>query len=155
MSNTKKLFDTSSLGFRYSVIVAILTAFASMGVVFSKGPADLAGSIETSLGAGGLYAVIGVLISSVLFPIVNFFTAGGKFSWAVFKKGSVVISLLTIIPSALMLTGFALPDGTVEQIYGAVQARDWMGLVSILALTVGNTLIRYLREKKRLADATA
>lgn len=145
---TKKAFDSGSPAFIYSLIVAALTTFAATGVQFPGSPDNIAREITTSLSAGGVYAIIGVLITSVIFPLYNYFAAKGKFSFkAVFSKVSTWIAWGTAALSGIALTGFALPDGTVEQIAAAIQARDWMSLVSVLALTVGNTLIRYLKDR--------
>lgn len=147
-----KNFDASSSGFLYSLITAILTIFAVSGVSFPGSPADISGSIVTSLSGGGIYAIIGVIITSVAFPIYNFVKGGGKFSVsAIFSKVSTWIALGTAALAAIALTGFVLPDGTLEQVIGAVQAKDWMSLISILALTVGNTLIRFLKDRAATA----
>lgn len=143
-----KNFDASSSGFLYSLITAILTIFAASGVMFPGTPTDLSGSIVTSLSQGGIYSIIGVLVTSVAFPIYNFVKGGGKFSLsAIFSKVSTWIALGTAALAAIALTGFVLPDGTLESVVGAIQAKDWMSLISILALTVGNTLIRFLKDK--------
>ena len=147
--NTKQpAFNAASPGFLYSVIVAALATFAAFGIQFPATPDALAGSITTSLSSGGVYAIVGVLITSIAFPIYNFVQAKGKFDFkAVFSKVSTWVAWGTAALSAVALTGFVLPDGTLEQVLVAIQAKDWMSLISILALTVGNTLIRYLKDR--------
>lgn len=153
MKNVKsKKFDSSSPGFLYSAIVAFLTIFAVSGVSFPKEVSVLGLEITTALSTGGIYAIIGVVITSVAFPIYNYFKEGGTFTWfGVFGKTSTWIALGNAAVAALTTVGFVLPDGTVEQIIGAVQAQNWMGLISVLALTVGNTFIRFIKEKKSAA----
>ena len=144
-----KAFNASSPGFLYSIIVAILATFAATGIQFPASPDALAGTITTSLSSGGVYAIIGVLITSVIFPIYNHFSSKGKFDFkAIFSKVSTWIAWGTAGLSAIALTGFVLPDGTLEQVIGAIQQKDWMSLISILALTVGNTLIRFLKDRQ-------
>ena len=146
---TTKKFDTKSPGFLYSSIVAVLTVFAVSGVSFPKTVDVLGMEITTSLSAGGIYAIFGVVLTSVAFPIYNYFKGGGSFTWlGVFGKTSTWIALGNAAVAALTTVGFILPDGTVEQIIGAVQAQNWMGLISVLALTIGNTLIRWIKEQK-------
>jgi len=154
MSNTKKVkmsgktFNAASPGFLYSLITAGLTIFAVSGVSFPKDPAALSGEIVTSLSSGGVYAIIGVLIASVIFPIYNFFKGGGKFSVGdVFSSTLTWVAIGTAALSAVALTGIMVPDGTVQAVIGAVQTKDWMGLISILVINIGNPLIRWLKER--------
>ena len=151
MSNTKK-FDTASPGFLYSAIVAFLTLFAVSGVSFPKEVSVLGLEITTALSTGGIYAIIGVVLTSIGFPIYNYIKGGGSFTWlGVFGKTSTWIALGNAIVAALATGGFMLPEGTIDQIIGAVKAQNWMGLISVLALTVGNTFIRWLKERKATA----
>jgi len=144
----EKKFDPKSAGFLHALITFILTVFATAGVAIQGTPENLSNTIVTSFQGGGIYAIIGVLVTSVAFPIYNFIKGGGKFSIsAIFSRVSTWVALGTAALAAIALTGFILPDGTLDQVISAVQAKDWMSLVSILALTVGNTLIRYLKDK--------
>jgi len=144
-----KLFDIKSPGFLYSVIASALTIFAATGVQFPGTPESVSGEIVTSLSTSGIYGMVLLLGTSVFFPVYNWFKSGGKFSFkAIFSKVSTWISLGVSTASALALTGFVLPDGTVEQIAAAVVTKDWIGLGSILLLTVGNTLVRFLKDRR-------
>lgn len=148
MTKTKK-FDSGSPGFLYSAIVAFLTLFAVSGVSFPKEVNVLGLEITTALSAGGIYAIIGVVLTSVAFPVYNYVKGGGTFTWlGIFGKTSTWIALGNAVVAALATGGFMLPEGTVDQIIGAVKAQNWMGLISVLALTVGNTLIRWLKDRK-------
>jgi len=146
---TSKKFSSSSFPFLYSLVVAILTTFAASGVKFPGTAEEIAGQVTTGLSAGGFYAIIGVVITSLLFPLFNYFiTMKGKFSFtAVFTKVSTWVAWGNALLAGVAITGFTLPNGTVEQVIGAIQTKDWMSLISILALTVGNTLIRFLKDR--------
>jgi hypothetical protein len=144
-----KLFDIKSPGFLYSVIASALTIFAATGVHFPGTPESVSGEIVTSLSTSGIYGMILLLGTSIAFPIYNWFKSGGKFSLkAIFSKVSTWISLGVTAASGLALTGFVLPDGTVEQIAGLIVAKDWIGLGSILVLTIGNTIVRFIKDRK-------
>jgi hypothetical protein len=144
---TKKKFDPKSPGFLFSLFTFVLTAFAASGISLPDDPAAIAGEITTSLSTGGIYAIFGVLITSVLLPLYNGFKAG-KFSLqSMLSSTSTWIAFGTAGFAAIAVTGFVVPTGTVEQIVAAVEAKDWMGLVSIIAINVGNTLIRFLKDR--------
>lgn len=146
-NSTQKFFDAGSPGFVYSLVVSALTIFAGAGVAFPKVPVDLGAEIVNSFNTGGVYALIGVIVASVIFPIYNAISAGTFSFKGIFSRNLTWIALGNILVAGLALTGFVLPDGTPEQIVGAVSAKDWMGVVSILALTVGNTILRLIKQK--------
>lgn len=152
MSNItkKKVFDTSSPGFLYTIIVGFLTIFAVSGVHFPSSPELLAGDITTTLSKSGFYSIIGVIISSVAFPIYNAVKSGLKFSiTTIFGSTLTWIALGNIALSLLALTGFVLPEGTLEQIIGAVQTKDWMSLIGVLVTTIIPTFVRWIKDKKK------
>lgn len=149
-NSNQKFFEVSSPGFLYSVIVSSLTIFAGAGVAFPKVPIDLGAEIVNSFNTGGVYALIGVIVASVVFPIYNAISAGTFSLKGIFSRNLTWIALGNIAVSGLALTGFVLPDGTPEQIVGAVSAKDWMSVVSIVALTVGNTLLRLIKQKAQI-----
>lgn len=149
-NSNQKFFEVSSPGFLYSVIVSALTIFAGAGVAFPKVPIDLGTEIVNSFNTGGVYALIGVIVASVVFPIYNAISAGTFSLKGIFSRNLTWIAMGNIAVSGLALTGFVLPDGTPEQIVGAVSAKDWMSVVSIVALTVGNTLLRLIKQKAQI-----
>ena len=149
-NSNQKFFVVSSPGFLYSVIVSALAIFAGAGVAFPKVPIDLGAEIVNSFNTGGVYALIGVIVASVVFPIYNAISAGTFSLKGIFSRNLTWIALGNIAVSGLALTGFVLPDGTPEQIVGAVSAKDWMSVVSIVALTVGNTLLRLIKQKSQI-----
>lgn len=149
-NSNQKFFEVSSPGFLYSVIVSALTIFAASGVTFPKVPSELGTELVNSYSTGGVYALIGVIVASVVFPIYNAISAGTFSLKGIFSRNLTWIAMGNIAVSGLALTGFVLPDGTPEQIVGAVSAKDWMSVVSIVALTVGNTLLRLIKQKAQI-----
>lgn len=147
-------FDAGSPAFTYSVIVALLSIFAAAGVQLPQDPAALATDITTSLNGSNYFALIGVLASSFILPLFNFFKAQGKSVgqkiWFGLTRSSTLVALLNALFAGLVLSGFTLPSGTSDQIVNAIVAKDWMGLISVWALTVGNTLIRYFRDRVKV-----
>lgn len=151
---TQKKFDVTSPGFLYSAIVAVLTIFAVSGVQLPSDPATLGQDFVTTLSTGGVIALGGVILASLIFPIYNFVKGGGKFTWAgIFGKTLTWVALGNAALSAIALSGWIIPPGTVEQVIAAVQTKDWMGLISVLALTVGTSFIRWIKEKKAQQEA--
>ena len=147
MANSAKFFNAGSPGFLYSVITTALTIFAASGVQFPKTPGDLSSELVSSFSTGGVYALIGVMVASVIFPIYNAIQAKTFSIKGVFSRNLTWIAIGNLVAAGIALTGFVLPDGTADQIVGAVSMKDWGGLISILGLTVVNTLIRYLKDK--------
>lgn len=145
MAKTK--FDPKSTGFIASITYAILAAFAATGIEFPKDPAQIAGDFETTLSSGGIFAVTGLLVTAIIFPVWNFVKKGGKINAKLILGNTTFwISFVTAILGLAALYGFTVPDGTAEQIVGAVYAKDWGVLLSVLAINVLNPFIRFLKE---------
>lgn len=150
----KVVFSVTSPGFLYSAIVLVLTIFAVSGVQFPTSTEQLAGEIVTTLSASGVYAIIGVVVASVVFPIYNAARSGLGFSLAtIFGSTLTWIALGNIILSLLALYGFILPDGTLEQIIAAVQTKDWISLGSLFVTTIVPTLIRWIKDRNKPVTA--
>ena len=148
----KKVFNAASPGFLYTIIVAVLTVFAVSGVHFPSSAEQLAGDITTTLSTGGIYAVIGIIISSVIFPIYNAVRSGLKFSLkTIFSSTLTWIALGNAVAATIALTGLVLPDGTVEAIVGAVQTKDWIALGTILVQTIIPTIVRWIKQRGQTA----
>ena len=151
MTNVKKstkTFDASSPGFLYTVLVGVLTIFTVSGVHFPTPAEQLAGDLVSTLSQGGIYALIGVLVSSVIFPIWNAAKFGLKSLKEIFSSVLTWIALGNILLAAVALTGFVLPDGTLEQVILAVQMKDWSALAGVLFTTIIPTLVRFIKDKK-------
>ena len=149
MSKTK--FDPKSPGFIASITYAILAAFAATGIEFPKDPSVIAGDFETTLSSGGIFAVTGLLVSAIVFPIWNFTKKGGKINAKLILSNTTFwVSLVTAILGFAALYGFTVPNGTAEQIVSALYAKDWGVLLSVLAINILNPLIRFLKEVKNI-----
>ncbi len=145
----KKVFDAGSPGFLYTLIVSVLAVFAWAGVEFPDKPAELAGEITTLLSGGGFYAIIGVVVASVAFPIWNAIQKKKLTFDGIFSSTLTWIALGNILFAGLAITGFLLPDGTVEQIVYAVEAKDWASIISMLVTTIIPSVVRFIKDKKQ------
>lgn len=145
----KQVFNAASPGFLYTVIVAVLTIFAVSGVDFPSSAEQLAGDITTTLSTGGIYAIIGVILASIAFPIYNAVKSGLKFNLqTIFSSTLTWIALGNALMATIALTGFVLPQGTVEAIVGAVQTKDWIALGTIVVQTIIPTIVRFIKDKQ-------
>lgn len=138
-------FNTASPGFLYTIVTAVLGAFAVFGVQFPSTVPELGTNVVTTLSTGGIYAVIGVIISSIIFPIWNRFKYGGP----ILTSTLTWIALANIALSVIALTGFSLPAGTLEQVIGAIQTKDWFALISIIVTTIVPTIVRFIKDKQK------
>ena len=87
------------------------------------------------------------MVASVIFPIYNAISAGTFSLKGIFSRNTTWIALGNLAIAAIALTGFVLPDGTTEQIVGAVSLKDWGSVISIIGLNVVNTLLRYIKDQ--------
>jgi len=149
MSNTNAKagkFNAASPGFLYSVVVFILAGLATIGVSFPQTPEVLGQDLITTLSTGGIVAVIGIIIASLVFPIWN--AAKKGFTWSNLWTSSLTwVGLVGILFSALALTGFSLPQGTAEQLVAAVMAKDWTALSGLFGTVIVPTFIRWLKDR--------
>lgn len=152
MANTKAqakpVFDAGSPGFLYTIIVSLLTIIAAAGVSFPESPADIAGDFTTLLSTSGFYAILGVIASSVAFPIWNAYKKGSIEFKGIFSSTLTWVAIGNIVFASIALTGFTLPDGTVEALVNAVAAKDWGAIISMLFTTIVPTIVRFLKDKK-------
>jgi hypothetical protein len=148
-SKQKKIFDSTSPGFLYTVIVSALAILAFAGVDLPAKPAEIAGEVTTLLSTGGFYAILGVVVASIAFPIWNA-VKNKKLSFdGIFSSTLTWIALGNILFAGLALTGFLLPEGTVEQIVYAVEAKDWASIISMLVTTIIPAVVRFIKDKKQ------
>lgn len=151
MTNTKKstkTFDSGSYGFIYAVIVAVLTILTGVfGVNFPGSPDQIATEVFTSLNNFGIFALIGVVVSSIVLPVWNARTTAG-FSWQkLISSRLTLIAVVNLALSGLALIGLVFPDGMVDQIFAAVGAQDWTGLIVIFFNVFLPTVLRWIKEK--------
>jgi membrane protease YdiL (CAAX protease family) len=148
-SATKVVFDASSPGFLYTVIVSILTIFAASGVTFPADPGSIAGEITTLLSTGGFFAIVGVVVASIGFPIWNAWKKGALTFGGLFSSTLTWVAIGNILFSALALLGLSLPDGTVEQIVYGIAQKDWTALFSLLVTTIVPSIVRFIKERNQ------
>ncbi len=151
MSSTKKstqTFEANSPGFLYAVIVTVLMVLTGVfGISFPGTPDQIAGEIFASLNNFGIFALIGVIVSSVILPIWNARTTAG-FSWKkLISSRFTLIALVNLVLSGLAIIGLVFPDGMVDQIFAAVGAQDWTGLIVIFFNVLLPTILRFIKAK--------
>jgi succinate-acetate transporter protein len=151
----KQKFDKTSPGWYYSLFVLAFTALGLLGIELPEDPAAMADKVTTTLSDGGIFAVVGILVSSIIFPVWNFKKKGNKFNVKALTSSTLFwVALTSAALSLTVLIGFTVPDGTAEQIILAVNAKDWGGLLSVLALNIVNPLMRYLKDRQPDTEPT-
>ncbi len=154
MATQKQNFDPKSPGAVYSLATLVLTILAGLGIGFPDSIANISGQLQTSIQGGSYFALIGIVGGSVLFPIWNLIQKKQKLNWKnLFGSTANVVALGNALLGVVALTGFYLPDGTVEQIVAAVTVKDWGALASVIINTVIVALVRWVKDKKATATA--
>jgi hypothetical protein len=149
MANQKQNFNPKSPGAIYSLATLVLTILAGLGIGFPDSIANISGQLQTSIQGGSYFALIGIVGGSVLFPIWNLIQKKQKLNWAnLFGSTANVTALAYAALGVIAMTGFYLPNGTVEQIQVAVEAKDWGALASIVVGTVLTALVRWFKDRK-------
>lgn len=151
MSKNKTVFDASSPGFLYSVIVAVLAIFAAAGVHFPDAPAETANEITNLLSTSGFWALIGVAASSILFPIYNAWKKGQLSFKGIFSSTLTWVAIFVLFFDALALFGLKFPDGTAEQLVYAIYAKDWTSLISMFFTVILPVIVRFIKDKAQPA----
>ena len=145
------VFNAASPGFVYTVMVSALTVLALAGVQFPDNPADIAADLSNLLSTSGFWALIGVAVSSVAFPIYNAWKKGDLSFKGIFSNTLTWVAIAVLVFYGVALIGLNFPAGTGEQIVYAVFAKDWSALVSILVTTVLPAIVRFIKEKNAKA----
>jgi len=143
----KQVFNASSPGFIYTLTVAFLTIFAAAGVQFPDKAAALANEVSTTLSSSGFYAIIGVIVASIAFPIWNAIQKKSLSFNGVFNSTLTWIAIGNALFAGIALTGFTLPDGTVEQLVMAISVKDWGAIISMLVTTIIPAVVRFIKDK--------
>lgn len=150
MSTSKAVFSASSPGFIYTIVVLALTFLASLGVNLSDSPDAIAGGLISSFSSGGIWALSGILLTSVLFPIYNLWRQKIPITWKnVFRSTANWIALGNVAFSAALLFGIAIPVGTVEAIVKAIGMQDWGALFNLFLVNIATPLIRWIKERNK------
>lgn len=128
-----------------------MTVLALAGVQFPDNPADIAADLSNLLSTSGFWALIGVAVSSVAFPIYNAWKKGDLSFKGIFSNTLTWVAIAVLVFDGVALIGLNFPAGTGEQIVYAVFAKDWSALVSILVTTVLPAIVRFIKEKNAKA----
>ena len=149
----KQVFDASSPGFLYTVIVAALTILAISGVQFPDNPEDTARELTNLLSTSGFWALIGVAASSILFPVYNAWKKGNLTFRGIFSNTLTWVALFVLFFDILALFGLNFPPGTAEQLAYAIYAKDWTSLTSMLLTVILPAVVRFIKDKNKTASA--
>ncbi len=147
MQSNKK-FSASSPGFLYTVIVLALTALAAAGVQFPSTPEQITGDIITGLSQSGIWAISGIILTSILFPFYNAYKKGLKW-YDILGSTATWIAFGNAVFGALLLAGIVIPDGTAEAVVGAIQQKDWGNLFNLFLVNILTPVIRWIKDKKK------
>lgn len=149
---TKQVFNAASPGFLYTIIVLALTALAAAGVTFPSSPEDITGDIITGLSQSGIWAISGIILTSVLFPFYNAYKKGLKW-YQILGSTATYIAFGNAVFGALLLFGVSIPDGTAEAVVGAIAQKDWGQLFNLVLVNVLTPLIRWIKGRNKPATA--
>jgi hypothetical protein len=121
-------------------------------IEFEQPIGALADSLGTTLSTQGIYAIVGILVVSVLGPI---YTAISKKSvMAIWSSISTWTYLSIAIASVLTLLGIAVPPGSAEALVAAIWAKDWATVGTIGTISFLVPLIRWIKSKSLPATPT-
>ena len=149
MQVNKKNFDAGNLNFWARLAIFVLGLLATLGIQFPQDPVSLGTEIVTTLTTGGWDSVLGLMAISVIMPIYNFIRSKPKLSLAAFLGSpNTWLYLATFLVGIMLTFGIKIPEGTGEAIVGAIYAKDWSGLISIMAINIFDPIIRWLRDKR-------
>lgn len=142
----KAVFNPASPGFLYAVVVTVLGLLAIAGVEFPDTPENIAGEITTLSGVS-FYAVLGILATSVIFPIWNAVQKGAFTLKGIFGSTLTWIAIANGVFAASAAFGLVFPDGTGANLVQFVAAKDWGSLFSLLITTIVPTIVRFIKDR--------
>lgn len=140
----KQVFNPASPGFLYTITVLVLTAFAAAGAEIPN-PEDVAAGITTTLDTSGFFAVVGVLVSSVIFPVWNAWQKKALNFAGIINSSTTWVSAFVAMFAGLALVGLHFPPGTAEQLATLIFAKDWGALASMFVTVILPTIIRFVK----------
>jgi hypothetical protein len=148
MAQPQKAFSLSSKNLWFQVTLLLLAIAAGLGINFPSSPEAIAGDIVNTFTNSGIYAVIGILVVSVIGPIYNFIKSKPKLSLKAFvADANNWVYIVSFLASGAILLGINIPAGTAEQLVAAVFARDWAGIASVAVGSIVVPLVRYFIDK--------
>lgn len=145
----KQVFDPRSVGFFQSILLAIFSITALFGIQYPATPDELTGEIITTVSTSGYYALVGILLTSIIAPVYNFIKKGIKVTWAnIFGSTVTWVSIGGIAIAGAALVGLQIDPDTPLAIVTAITGRDWGTLVSLLFTSVLLPVIRWIKQKQ-------
>lgn len=154
-NTTQKAFSLNSRNLWFQVALLILGIMAGLGVHLPSSPELIAGDIVNTLSNSGIYAVIGIMVVSVIGPIYNFIKSKPKLSLSAFVADpNNWVYIVSFAASCLILIGVNVPDGTAQQIVSAIFVKDWAALASVMVGSVIVPLVRFFIDKNNQNQPT-
>lgn len=145
---TQKAFSVTSKNLWFQISLLILGIVAGLGVKLPSDPAAIADNIVNTLSTSGIYAVIGILVVSVIGPIYNFVNTKPKLSLSAFVGDpNNWVYIGSFVASLLVLVGIPIPDGTAAQIVNAIFVKDWAALAAVFVGSVLTPLVRFFMDR--------
>lgn len=153
MAQPQKAFSLTSKNLWFQLALLILAIGAGLGINFPSSPEAIAGDIVNTFSNSGIYAVIGILVVSVIGPVYNFVKSKPKLSLSAFiADPNNWVYIVGFLASGAILLGINIPAGTAEELVAAVFARDWAGIASVAVGSILVPLVRYFIDKANKGD---
>ena len=141
-------FSTSSKNFWFQIVLFALSIAAGLGIDLPSSPEVITGDLINTLSSSGLYAVMGILIVSVVGPVYNFIKSKPKLSLSTFlADANNWVYIVSFAASLLVLVGVAIPDGTAQEIVRAVMVKDWAAVGSVGLSAIIVPLVRFFIDR--------
>lgn len=151
---TKKNFTATNPNFIARIIIFLLSVAALVGVQFPSSPEAIADNIVTTVSSGGLVAVAGILLVSVVMPIYNLVRTKPKITIStIVGSPNFWIYFFSFVLGSLVIWGINVPDGTAAEIVGAIWAKDWSALAGVAFTNVIDPIIRYFLDRKNARES--
>lgn len=144
----KKAFSFQSSNLWVNILTFILGAVALAGVELPTNPNSISLDIVNTLSSSGVIAVIGIVLINVANPIYHAVIKSSFNFKAMVGSPNFWINAGSLGASLLVLVGLEFPNGTIEQIVGAIYSKDYSALLFVLFSNVMNPLIRWFRDRK-------
>lgn len=140
VSKTKDVL--SSRNFFVTLINLVLLAFA-----YNNLPIDVSADvILDTISAGDLGAIVGLIVTNLLNPILRIISGAG-WSWGFLKSANFWTQALTVLLGVLATSGIMFPDGAAGNIVGAVGGPITV-LISMLFINLVNPLLHFFTPAK-------
>lgn len=149
-------FNNKSTSFWVSILTAVLAISATAGIEWPQQPDALASGIVNAVtGPTGYVGLIGIIVTAIAGPVWKYIRKPNKITVAqLFGSPNTWIGIGSAIVALLIMFGIAIPSGTSEQVVGAVYARDYSLLLTVVVTNLLNPFVRYLRDRRSNSPST-